>query len=107
MFRTMLIIAAVSLLLAGCGGGKAGFHDFSAAPDVPVQQVYSDGCAQCHGNDGGGKFFGLMFKLEPEGKSTQELANTILSGRARMPAFPNLSEQQRMALAEYIQQLRQ
>ena len=109
MIKQTLIITAASIisagLLTGCGG-KGGISDFSAPENTPVEQVFKDGCVRCHGSDGGGMLFGLMYSLEPAGKPAAALAATILAGREKMPAFAALTEKQRMELAEYILELR-
>lgn len=99
MFKKTLAIAAAGILLSACGAG--GVNDFKAAQGDAAPEMFAAGCANCHGSDGSGKF-GFMFKLEPAGKSVEELATTILTGREGMPAFPNLNEAQRKALAEHI-----
>ena len=106
MLKQTLLIIGASLLLSACGG-KGGVSDFSAPENTPVAEVFKDGCVRCHGSDGGGMLFGLMYALEPQGKSANELAITILSGREKMPAFAALTAKQRMELAEYILELRQ
>jgi mono/diheme cytochrome c family protein len=101
----LLLIAGASAILAACSG-KAGFNDFGAAENTPVAQVFEDGCSKCHGSDGGGMLFGMMFKLDPAGKPATELAMTILTGREKMPSFPKLTEKQRLELANHILELR-
>lgn len=103
MTKWALVILAM-VFLSACGRG--GVEGFSAPKDTPVTTVFQDGCATCHGDEGGGKF-GILFKLSPAGKTAQELAETILVGHEGMPAFPNLSESQRLALAEHILSIRQ
>jgi mono/diheme cytochrome c family protein len=104
MLKQTLLIIGASLLLSACG--KGGISDFSAPENIAVAELFEKGCVRCHGSDGGGMLFGLMFALEPQGKSATELATTILSGREKMPAFAALSEKQRMALANHILVLR-
>ena len=104
MFKQTLLIMGLSVMLSACG--KGGVSDFSAPQNMPVEEVFANGCARCHGSDGGGMLLGLMYTLEPQGKTPTELATTILSGKEKMPAFANLSDKQRMELANYILQLR-
>jgi len=104
MIKQTLALLSASIFLSACG--KGGISDYSVPENTPVAQVFKDGCVRCHGSDGGGMMFGLMFALEPQGKSANELATTILSGREKMPAFAALTQKQRMELAEYILELR-
>lgn len=100
MARKIITTLSVSLLLIGCGRG--GFDDFTAPESTSVSQIFENACSECHGDNGDGMLFGLFFKLEPAGKTTEELAAKILSGGEGMPAFLNLSKNQRLELAEYI-----
>jgi len=104
MTRNIITTLSVFLLLSGCGRG--GFDDFQAPETASVSQIFKTACSECHGSNGEGMLFGLFFKLEPAGKTTEELAAKILSGGEGMPAFLNLSETQRFKLAEYIQEIR-
>jgi len=97
-------IIILSLVLSACGRG--GLDSFEAPANVSAEQIFEHACTKCHGSDGGGMLFGMMFKLDIEGKTPQDLANTILTGREGMPAFVNLSEPQRLALATYIKSLK-
>jgi len=92
------------VLLSACG--KGGISTFSAPESTDVKTVFANACAKCHGDNGGGQF-GLFSTLNPEGKTEQILAETILSGREGMPAFIKLTEEQRLALAKYIIEIRQ
>ena len=100
----ILTLLSVAVLLTACG--KGGVNDFKAPETSSAADMFANGCAGCHGSDGSGKF-GMMFKLSPEGKSAEQLAATILSGREGMPSFPNLTEKQRLQLAEHILSIRQ
>ena len=101
----IIITISVLVLLTACGRG--GFDDYKAPESTDISQVFETACAECHGSKGGGMFFGLFFTLEPGGKSSQELAAKILSGGEGMPAFLNLTESQRLKLAEYVLEIRQ
>lgn len=98
-----LLLSAATLLLTACGSG--GINDFSSPDSTPIAELFADGCAKCHGTDGGGKF-GLVYALNPVGKNAPMLAETIREGRGGMPAFPQLSETQRLLLAEHVLSLR-
>ena len=104
MIKTLLAISFL-LLLTACGRG--GFDDFKAPESMETAQVFDSACAECHGTDGGGMMFGVFFALDPQGKTKQELAAKILSGGEGMPAFLNLTEKQRLRLAEYVFEIRQ
>jgi mono/diheme cytochrome c family protein len=101
-FRVALVTSMV-LALTACG--KGGVNDFKAAEATPVAELFEQGCAKCHGSDAGGKF-GFLFKIDVTGKTQEQLAQTILSGREGMPSFPNLTPVQREALVAHIVQLR-
>ena len=102
--KNILFISSLVLLTA-CGRG--GFDDYQAPASTDTAEIFAAACAQCHGSDGAGMLFGLMFTLEPVGKSVDELSAKILSGGEGMPAFINLTDQQRQDLAGYILTLRQ
>ena len=104
-FKTLMVIPAAFLLTA-CGGGDGGVNEFSAPENTPVAKVFESGCAKCHGVDGGGKMAGMMYKMDPAGRSAEELAALILSGQKGMPSFPKLSETQRLSLAKHVIELR-
>lgn len=104
MIKTLLPIS-ILLLLSACGRG--GFDDFKAPESMEIAQVFNSACTECHGSDGGGMLFGFFFALEPQGKTKEELAAKILSGGEGMPAFLNLTENQRLRLAEYVFEIRQ
>ncbi len=104
MFKQITLVLASCIILSACG--KGGVNDFSAPVAQPAAEIFNNGCSKCHGSDGGGKF-GFLFTLDVAGKNQKELADTILSGREGMPSFPNLSEEQRMALANHILSIRQ
>ncbi len=104
MIKTLLAISFL-LLLTACG--RDGFDDFKAPESMQSAQIFDSACAQCHGSDGGGMLFGLFYSLEPEGKTKEELAAKILSGGGGMPAFLNLTENQRLKLADYVFEIRQ
>ncbi len=105
MLKQTLLILATSILLSACG--KGGVSDFAAPENTPVAELFEKGCAKCHGSDGGGMLFGLMFTLAPQEQSAEQLASTILSGREKMPAFAALSQKQRLELANHILKIRQ
>jgi len=100
------MVIPAALLLTACGGGDGGVSEFSAPENTPVAKVFESGCAKCHGSDGGGKMAGMMYKMEPGGRTAEELSALILSGQKGMPAFPKLSEAQRLALAKHVIKLR-
>ena len=96
---------SLALLLTGCGRG--GFDDYKAPESTGVAQIFDAACTECHGSKGEGMLFGFFFTLEPEGKTKQELSAKILSGGEGMPAFLNLTESQRLKLAEYVLEIRE
>lgn len=65
--------------------------------------LYLTHCASCHGQDRKGN--GTQFpNLETIGQklTISQVSNTIKSGIGRMPAFQQLSEQDRVAIADYL-----
>jgi mono/diheme cytochrome c family protein len=89
-------VAALSLLLTGCGGKE----DYSAPEDTSAETMFQQACAHCHGEAGAGKF-GFLLGLRESRIPADNVARMIANGRGIMPAFPELSETQRQRLAEY------
>lgn len=66
------------------------------------RSIYLSQCGVCHGEKMAGSgsipsLIGIRERLSP-----QQIAATIQSGKGRMPGFPNLSEDQRSAVAGYL-----
>jgi quinoprotein glucose dehydrogenase len=65
--------------------------------------VYMGQCSMCHGEHLAGSppalpsLVGVGNRLSP-----YQMANTILEGKGRMPAFPNLSEEQIYAVIDFV-----
>ncbi|MDX2249497.1 MAG: PQQ-binding-like beta-propeller repeat protein [Bacteroidia bacterium] len=69
----------------------------------PGNMLYNRNCAACHGEDRTGKST-LIPSLVNIGKTrkAEEIATLIQTGNGRMPAFPNLSEDNRKAIADFL-----
>jgi cytochrome c6 len=78
-----------------------------------IQQTYVAKCAACHSSDGSGQgMIGRSMKIrgfsspEIQGKSDEELARVISSGRGKMPAYAGkLTSEQIFQLVAYIRAL--
>ena len=70
---------------------------------VSSQQLYLTNCAACHRDDLTGQLPQFPSLLDARGKRTeQQVAATIRQGSGRMAAFPNLSQTEVTALAQYV-----
>ncbi|WP_411274881.1 PQQ-binding-like beta-propeller repeat protein [Daejeonella sp.] len=65
--------------------------------------LYLTNCASCHGQDrkGNGTQFPDLERIEQK-LSISQISNTIKSGVGRMPSFQQLSESDRVAIADYL-----
>lgn len=92
--------AAAALTLTACGGQE----DYSPEAGTEPAKMFEQACAHCHGSEGGGKF-GFLLSLEGTHTPEDVIADIIKNGNGIMPAFPNLSDEQRQALARYTSEL--
>ncbi len=93
----LLASAGLAVLLTGCGGS----NDYTPAAGADAATIFAGACASCHGDGGGGKF-GFLLKVAGTDEPTEEIAAHIAGGGPVMPAFPNIAESDRMALAAYL-----
>ena len=98
MLKTTHIIG-VCLLAAGLSGCSD--RDFKPAEGMPADQLFAQACASCHGDKGEGKF-GFLLSVAGSELSTGEIVQKIRQGGHVMPAFPNISDAEALAVAEYI-----
>jgi mono/diheme cytochrome c family protein len=98
MFKTTQFIGAclVAASLSGCSDS-----DFKPAEGMPANQLFAEACASCHGDNGQGKF-GMLLKLAGSDLSSEEMVQKIRQGGHVMPAFPNISEEEALAIASFI-----
>jgi mono/diheme cytochrome c family protein len=87
-------------LLTGCSDS----NDFTPASGMDGMDIYAKACANCHGENGSGKF-GFLLKLEGSEDSAEEIVNKIRNGGHIMPAFPNINTQQAELVATYLKSL--
>jgi mono/diheme cytochrome c family protein len=99
--RTSLtgLALAGAVLLGGCGSNA-----YTPEAGSPPAAVFAAACAGCHGDAGGGKLFGLL-KVAGSGAPEADLVAMIAEGGMLMPAFPNIPEPDRLALAQYLKGL--
>ncbi|MCU7852877.1 MAG: c-type cytochrome [Candidatus Thiodiazotropha sp. (ex Monitilora ramsayi)] len=91
------ILAILSVSLGGCGGN----NDFKATASMPVNDLFAQACAGCHGENGEGKF-GILLKLAGSDDAAEEMAEKIRHGGHIMPAFPNISEAEAISIATFL-----
>lgn len=97
--RSRVGAALVAALLTACSVGQ---------PDDEAsgEEIYAQLCANCHGADLGG---GIGPALGPGSNAAMEdddyLEFTIVNGRAPMPSFPSLDEDQVARLIEYLREV--
>ena len=82
---------------------------------VAVSAIYNRRCASCHGKDGRAKTFKAKFNHARDLTNSQwqaqvsdeQLYNSIMNGRGKMPAFgKKLTEEQVDALVSYVRSLK-
>jgi mono/diheme cytochrome c family protein len=87
-------------LLTGCSDS----NDFTPVSGMDGLAIYANACANCHGENGSGKF-GFLLKLAGSDGSTEEIVEMIRNGGHFMPAFPNIGSQQAEQVAAYLKSL--
>src|SRR5690349_16954317 len=79
------------------------------AQPVSSQQLFATRCAPCHGEDarGSGKAPGLAMNPRVAEQSAEQLRDYLTRGNpgAGMPAFSDLSANERMSLARYLRHI--
>lgn len=93
------VLAAASML-AGCGGQET----YAPGAETATDTMFQEACAHCHGADGAGKF-GFLLGIRDTSMARAEIEALIAGGKGIMPAFPNLSRNQRRRLATYTRGL--
>lgn len=96
----IITIAALAAMLTGCGGN----NEYTPVKGAGAEAIFAEACAACHGDKGAGKF-GLLLAVAGSDDSVDEIARHIGEGGPVMPAFPNISEPDRMALAGYLKSM--
>jgi mono/diheme cytochrome c family protein len=100
MRSSMIGLTLVStVLLGGCGT-----DEYTPEAGSPPAALFAAACAGCHGEAGSGKWFGLL-KLAGSATPEADMAAEIGAGGLLMPAFPNIPEPDRLALARYLKGL--
>ncbi|MEG3641129.1 c-type cytochrome [Magnetococcus sp. PR-3] len=93
-------LAAAGILLSGCGGN----NDYTPAAGSSPDTIFAEACASCHGDKGAGKL-GFLLKVAGSDAEPAAIAGHIQSGGPVMPAFPNINEADRVAIAAYLKSL--
>ncbi|ABK43611.1 cytochrome c, class I [Magnetococcus marinus MC-1] len=93
-------VLAACVLLSGCGGS----NDYSPAAGTSPDKIYAEACAGCHGDKGAGKM-GFLLKVAGSDAEPAAMAAHIKEGGMVMPAFPNIGDADRMAIALYLKSL--
>jgi mono/diheme cytochrome c family protein len=101
MPKLVSLLVPVTLLLAACGGPS----EFKAEANASAEAMFAAACVKCHGERGQGKW-GFLLKIAGSAKGKDELAAVLHSGGKLMPSFPNLSQDQRLALVDYLKSQR-
>ncbi|HKJ87359.1 MAG TPA: cytochrome c [Gammaproteobacteria bacterium] len=92
-----LVLGAVVLTLAGCGGKE----NYDPAPGTQASAMFKHACSHCHGEKGQGKF-GFLLSLHDLQLPKPGIEKMIAHGNGIMPAFTKLSDKQRARLANYV-----
>ncbi len=110
-----LAFAFVSAFIAFAGFANANQNSNSSASQNSAETIYLRRCASCHGKDGRARTFKAKFNDArdltnwqwQEAVSDEQLYNSIMNGRGKMPAFSKkLSESQVDALVLYVRGLK-
>ena len=101
MDKRSLLLAATPFLLTACGGGE---EAYAPEPGTAPETMFEQACSHCHGEQGKGKF-GFLLGLEGTQLDASGIGSMIEQGSGIMPAFPELSDDQRQSLAEYVKGL--
>ncbi|MCU7843781.1 MAG: cytochrome c [Candidatus Thiodiazotropha sp. (ex Monitilora ramsayi)] len=95
---TLLTIMALATLgLSGCGGND----EFKPTDGMPVNDLFAQACASCHGENGSGKF-GFLLKIAGSEDAIEDMAQKIRDGGHIMPAFVNISQSEAISIATYV-----
>jgi len=83
--------------LAACAGSSG----YQPALDASAKVVFDQACASCHGSSKKLEA-GTGFQIAAEHQSAAFIVAKIAKGGMTMPAFSNISEAHRTALADYL-----
>jgi mono/diheme cytochrome c family protein len=102
MYKTTRFIGTclITAGLTACGGDS----DFKPAAGMAPEQLFSEACANCHGEEGGGKF-GFLLSVAGSDTSVDDIVSKIREGGTIMPAFPEIDESEATAVANYLKNL--
>ena len=121
--KKMGLIAAVALIATGffllfsvvSHASLQNSNSSATAKPVAVSAIYNRRCASCHGKDGRAKTFKAKFNDArnltnsqwQDGVSDEQLYNSIMNGRGKMPPFgKKLTEDQVDDLVKYVRSLK-
>ncbi len=90
-------LLALTLPLTGCSD----VNDYKPDAGLDGKTLFSQACADCHGDSGAGKF-GFLLKIAGTDESTEEVVEKINKGGFIMPAFPNISQEEAQSIALYL-----
>jgi mono/diheme cytochrome c family protein len=96
-------IPALACVLAGAALSMPVLADENQA-DKDAQNLFSASCGWCHQH--GGRAAGTGPKLEGIDKTDEFIINRIRTGKAPMPAFTGLTDEQVQGLVRYIRNLK-
>lgn len=108
--RWLLPVAAVALLVAGCGGGGGGGGETATTPTTAPTAVASGkqlfttvGCSNCHTLAAAGAKAQVGPDLDTLKPTTAAIIRQVTHGGGGMPAFAGqLSPTQIQAVARYV-----
>ena len=115
---TTVILVATSFLLLFSVVSHASLQNSNSSmtsKPVSVAAIYARRCASCHGKDGRARTFKAKFNDArdltssqwQESVSDEQIYNSIMNGRGKMPAFgKKLTEEQVDALVVYVRGLK-
>ena len=108
MSRFVWVLIAVTALFAGCASDAV---DVPLGPDgepdpelVVGRDVWSQSCARCHGNDGGGDSGPKLSdgRVSEAFSDPADMGQLILDGKGAMPSFSGkLSNNEVAAIVRY------
>ncbi|HBC55775.1 MAG TPA: cytochrome C [Gammaproteobacteria bacterium] len=83
-------------VLTGCGQS-----DYRPESTASGEQMFAQACSGCHGEGGQGRF-GFLLTIAGTEHPADKVATKILEGGLIMPEFVQLTEEQRLEIANYL-----
>ena len=105
MLLTLALVVVFQIKTDPFGNASAKTEQMQADPHLSdtAIKLFADNCARCHGSFGEGK--GRNPSLRGVNMSHEQIAQRIRTGKGKMPAFKNLSDEQIHLLVSLIEKM--